>query len=74
MNNKQDGARWIHCPICGSKTQTIVCEDTVMFKFRLYCPKCKKQTRTSSLRSWRKHFVFHLSTRQGAVQGLAGSI
>lgn len=45
MNKEQEGNKWIRCPICGSKTRTKVCEDTVMFKFPLYCPKCKKETR-----------------------------
>lgn len=34
---------WIHCPICGGKTRTKVYEDTVLIKFPLYCPKCKKE-------------------------------
>lgn len=35
---------WIHCPVCGMKTRVKVCEDTVLIKFPLYCPKCKKET------------------------------
>ena len=45
MNNEQDGAKWVHCPICGSKTRTKVCEDTVVLNFPLYCPKCKTEVR-----------------------------
>ena len=30
-------------PICGGKTRTKVYEDTVLIKFPLYCPKCKKE-------------------------------
>lgn len=41
----QEISYWIRCPICESKTRTKVYADTVMFKFPLYCPKCKKETR-----------------------------
>ncbi|MDO4173933.1 MAG: cysteine-rich KTR domain-containing protein [Eubacteriales bacterium] len=34
---------WIHCPICRNKTRTRVYEDTVLIKFPLYCPKCKRE-------------------------------
>lgn len=43
MDDKQLSARWIHCPSCGGKTRTKVYDDTVMFKFPLYCHKCKKE-------------------------------
>lgn len=36
---------WIPCPLCTSRTDIKVYEDTVMIKFPLYCPKCKKETR-----------------------------
>ncbi|MDO4344989.1 MAG: cysteine-rich KTR domain-containing protein [Eubacteriales bacterium] len=46
MNKRQsDNSLWIHCPVCGGKTRTKVCVDTVLVKFPLYCPKCKKVTR-----------------------------
>lgn len=45
MENKQKKSRWIHCPICGSKTRTKAHEDTVMYNFPLYCPKCKTKVR-----------------------------
>lgn len=35
---------WIRCPICGGKTRNKVYQDTVLVKFPLYCPKCKKET------------------------------
>ena len=38
-------SQWVYCPICGSKTRTKVCEDTVAFHFSLYCPKCKTKVR-----------------------------
>ncbi len=31
------------CPQCGSKTKVKVYEETVLVKFPLYCPKCKKE-------------------------------
>lgn len=45
MNNKQEETQWVNCPICGSKTRTKVYEDTVMYNFPLYCPKCKTEVR-----------------------------
>lgn len=38
-------SRWILCPICGRKTRTKVCFDTVLINFPLYCPKCKSEIR-----------------------------
>ena len=40
-----EDSQWVYCPICGSKTRTKVCEDTVAFHFSLYCPKCKTKVR-----------------------------
>ena len=45
VRENQKDFRWIHCPICDSKTKTKVYADTVMFKFPIFCPKCKKETR-----------------------------
>ncbi len=45
MNNEQEGAKWVHRPICGSKTRTKVCEDTAVLNFPLYCPKYKAEVR-----------------------------
>lgn len=47
VNNKENASRWICCPICGSKTRTKVYSDTVLVKFPLYCPKCKKEIRVT---------------------------
>lgn len=49
MNNVQESAKWVHCPLCGCKTRTKVYNDTVMFKFPLYCPKCKKEIKVDVL-------------------------
>lgn len=35
---------WIPCPLCDKKTRTKVYEYTVLVKFPLYCPKCKRET------------------------------
>lgn len=35
---------WILCPVCGSKTRVKIGDDTVLEKFPLFCPKCKKET------------------------------
>ena len=45
MNRDQGNARWILCPICGNKTRAKVYEDTVVYNFPLYCPKCKTEVR-----------------------------
>ena len=45
MNRDQGNARWILCPISGNKTRTKVYEDTVVYNFPLYCPKCKTEVR-----------------------------
>lgn len=44
MDEKRKESLWIHCQKCGGKTRTKVYEDTVLVKFPLYCPKCKKET------------------------------
>ena len=45
MNNSKKESLWIPCPLCGAKTKTKVYQDTVLVKFPLYCPKCKKETK-----------------------------
>lgn len=35
---------WILCPVCGKKTRDKIREDTVLEKFPLFCPKCKKES------------------------------
>lgn len=35
---------WVKCPICGNKTRNKVRKDTVLKRFPLFCPKCKRQT------------------------------
>ena len=47
MDTQVNGSRWIRCPVCGSKTRTKVYDDTVLIKFPLYCPKCKKEIRVN---------------------------
>ena len=43
MNNRNGESRWVRCPICNGKTRTKVYADTVLVKFPLFCPKCKKE-------------------------------
>ena len=33
---------WIYCPVCGNKTRDRIRDDTVLFNYPLYCPKCKQ--------------------------------
>lgn len=39
----EEESKWVHCPVCRTKTRTKVYEDTVLVKFPLYCQKCKKE-------------------------------
>lgn len=43
MDEIIEDSLWIYCPVCGGKTRTRVCKETVLVKFPLYCPKCKKE-------------------------------
>ena len=43
MDEIKENSLWIYCPVCGGKTRTKVCKETVLVKFPLYCPKCKKE-------------------------------
>ena len=45
MEKMRNTSLWIHCPVCGGKTRTKVHSDTILIKFPLYCPKCKKEIR-----------------------------
>ena len=42
MGNKE--SLWIQCPVCNGKTRTKVYDETVLIKFPIYCPRCKKET------------------------------
>lgn len=35
---------WIKCPVCHNKTRDRIREDTVLYYFPLYCPKCKQES------------------------------
>ncbi len=35
---------WVHCPNCNQKTRMKVREDTIIKRFPLFCPKCKRET------------------------------
>lgn len=43
VSGDQNVSMWVHCPICNGKTRTKVYADTVLVKFPLFCPKCKKE-------------------------------
>ena len=45
MQNSKEKSYWVHCPVCDAKTRIKVYEDTVLLKFPLFCPKCKKEIR-----------------------------
>ena len=35
---------WVRCPVCSGKTRIKVNKETILVRFPLYCPKCKKET------------------------------
>jgi len=45
MDDNKGESRRVPCPICGGRSRIRVYADTVLIKFPLYCPKCKKETR-----------------------------
>ena len=45
MSGEKSCSCWVSCPVCENRTRTKVYADTVLIKFPLYCPKCKKETR-----------------------------
>ena len=43
MGEIKKDSLWIYCPVCGGKTRTKVCKETVLVNSPLYCPKCKTE-------------------------------
>lgn len=41
MQNDQPMTEFLLCPRCGRKTRTLVRKDTELFRFPLFCPKCR---------------------------------
>lgn len=44
MNMSDKESLWVRCPVCKGKTRIKVYQETVLVRFPLYCPKCKKET------------------------------
>ena len=44
MDNMSMEKQWVRCPVCNGKTKTMVNEDTVLYRFPLFCPRCKQET------------------------------
>ena len=40
-------SKWVHCPVCRSKTRIRVYKNTVLLNFPLFCPKCKREHNVS---------------------------
>ena len=40
----QNESLWVRCPVCSGKTRIKVNKETILVRFPLYCPKCKKET------------------------------
>ncbi|MEA5003339.1 MAG: cysteine-rich KTR domain-containing protein [Christensenella sp.] len=34
--------KWVHCPVCESKTRVRARYDTILERFPLFCPKCRR--------------------------------
>ena len=34
---------WLYCPVCNAKTKTKAYTDTVLIRYPLYCPRCRKE-------------------------------
>ncbi|WP_328740888.1 cysteine-rich KTR domain-containing protein [Gemmiger gallinarum] len=34
---------WVLCPFCQAKTKTKILDDSILLRFPLYCPRCKKE-------------------------------
>ena len=47
VSEEDKSSHWVCCPVCGSRTRTKVYFDTVLVRFPLYCPKCKKEIRVT---------------------------
>lgn len=47
MKDNREESVWVRYPFCGGKARIKVYEDTVLIKFPLYCPKCKKEVRVN---------------------------
>ena len=43
MQSNKDDAIWIKCPYCNRKTKTKIYQNTVLIKFPLFCPWCRKE-------------------------------
>lgn len=39
-----ENQEWILCPNCKNKTRIKIREDTLLFHFPLFCPKCRQET------------------------------
>ena len=44
MDYTQNESFWVRCPVCSGKTRIKVNKETILVRFPLYCPKCKKET------------------------------
>lgn len=38
----EETLKWVLCPFCNGKTRTKLLPETVLKKYPLFCPKCKK--------------------------------
>lgn len=43
MEKQSRKTMWILCPTCSEKTRTKIYPDSVLVRFPLYCPRCKKE-------------------------------
>lgn len=43
VKDETESKRWLLCPVCQSKTRTMLRRDTTLRNFPLFCPKCKRE-------------------------------
>ena len=44
MENAGMEKQWVHCPVCNGKARIMINEDTMLYRFPLFCPHCKQET------------------------------
>ena len=35
--------KWVVCPLCSSKTRSKLREDSVVYHYPVFCPKCRQE-------------------------------
>lgn len=57
MKKYAEKSVWVLCPVCGCKTKAKIYKDSLLVRFPLYCPQCKKEMRVDII----KGKIYHCS-------------